>query len=96
MDEEAPTPGLNALFPTLGAAKLADWMLPVRIRAPLRQVVRTLRDAATAPAGPAADPPEPEVAAGAAFVEGVHAEEAGSRRYRICRHRWQADRRADW
>ena len=58
-----------------------------RLRRPLAEVVRVLRQGAGAP--PAAEPPlavpEPAVAAGAAFLDLRHAEAAGSRRYRLYR-----------
>ena len=59
-----------------------------RMRRPLREVVRTLRDGRHGfrpmPA-PLAPEGEPEVPEGATFLEAVHAEAAGSRRYRLYR-----------
>ena len=59
-----------------------------RMRRSLREVVRTLgegRLAFRAPAAPPAPAVEPEIPEGAAFLEAVHAEAAGSRRYRLYR-----------
>ena len=59
-----------------------------RMRRSLREVVRTLgegRLAFRAPTAPPAPAVEPEIPEGAAFLEAVHAEAAGSRRYRLYR-----------
>ena len=58
------------------------------MRRSLREVVRTLgegRLAFRAPSAPPAPAVEPEIPEGAAFLEAVHAEAAGSRRYRLYR-----------
>jgi poly(hydroxyalkanoate) depolymerase family esterase len=58
-----------------------------RMRRPLREVVRTLRDGRRRfrPSARPAPVAEPAVAHGATFLEAVHAEAAGSRRYRLYR-----------
>ena len=59
-----------------------------RMRRSLREVVRTLgegRLAFRAPAERPAPAAEPEIPEGAAFLEAVHAEAVGSRRYRLYR-----------
>jgi poly(hydroxyalkanoate) depolymerase family esterase len=73
-----------------GLADTREWLERVgsgpvrRLRRPLGEVVRMLREAGAAlrPDEPL-PAPEPELAAGAAFLEATHAEDAGSRRYRL-------------
>ena len=87
MDDDSRAPGWRALFNSAGTepvleSALPDWAGLGRVRAPLREVVRTLREGKHEPAAPAAAP-EPAVGAGGSFLQGEHAEAAGTRRYRL-------------
>jgi len=86
-EDQGPAPTFGVRLPDLAAAgrriRRSGLARVARLRRPLREVVRTLREAARPGVAEPLPAPEPPLAAGATFLAATHVEVAGARRYRL-------------